>query len=162
MQFLRMTLVSAAVAFSAFAVAGGSGAHSHDHGAGQHEHSSVAGKPGSAQQVKRTIDVTMSDNMRFNPSRITVKKGETVRFIVRNAGQIPHEFVLGSAAELKAHAAMMRQHPNMKHEDPNAVTVAPGKTGELIWTFTTSGNVDVACLIPGHFEAGMVGQVAVK
>lgn len=135
----------------------------HDAHAAQHDdHAAALGKPGDPTQVSRTIEVVMTDNMRFNPARITVKRGETIKFVVKNAGQVKHEMVLGSMKELKEHAAMMRKMPEMEHADPNQVTVDPGKTGEMVWQFTKTGTFDFACLQPGHFEAGMAGKVAVK
>jgi uncharacterized cupredoxin-like copper-binding protein len=120
------------------------------------------GKPGDPKQVSRTIQVRMSDDMKFAPANINVKRGETIRFAVRNAGQIKHEMVIGSMAELKQHAELMRKMPGMEHADPNMVTLDPGKSGELIWQFTKAGRFDFACLQPGHFEAGMMGTVSVK
>ena len=104
----------------------------------------------------------MDDRMRFVPDRVSVKRGETIRFVVHNAGKVKHELVLGTRAELKAHAALMRKFPGMEHADPNQVPVEPGATGELVWQFTRAGTVDFACLQPGHFESGMVGKVAVR
>ena len=103
----------------------------------------------------------MSDAMRFKPASIKVKRGETVRFIVRNTGKVKHEMVLGTIKELKEHAALMRKSPQMEHADPNQVSVDPGMTGELVWQFTRAGTFDFACLVPGHFEAGMVGKIRV-
>lgn len=120
------------------------------------------GKPGDAAKVTRTIAVDMTDNMRFTPENITVKKGETVKFVVKNSGRIKHEMVLGSAKELKEHAAMMKKMPGMEHADENMVVVDPGKTGEIVWQFTKAGKFDFACLQPGHFEAGMKGKLAVS
>ena len=99
--------------------------------------------------------------MRFNPSSIEARQGETVRFVVKNSGQLKHELVLGTATELAEHAEVMKKFPEMEHADANMVTVAPGKTGEVIWRFTKAGKVDFACLQPGHFDAGMKGAVAV-
>jgi uncharacterized cupredoxin-like copper-binding protein len=93
---------------------------------------------------------------------ITVKRGETIKFVVKNTGKMKHEMVLGTLKELKEHAALMQKFPEMEHADPNQISVDPGKTGELIWQFTKAGTFDFACLQPGHFEAGMVGKVAVK
>lgn len=120
------------------------------------------GKPGEPAKVSRTVTVEMNDAMRFIPSNITVKGGETIRFVVRNGGQLKHEMVLGSVTELKEHAELMRKFPAMVHADPNQVAVDPGKTGQLIWYFNKPGKVDFACLQPGHFEAGMKGRIAVK
>lgn len=120
------------------------------------------GKPGDPNKVSHAIQVVMSDDMKFTPAQINVKRGETIRFVVRNAGQVKHEMVIGSMAELKQHAALMRKMPGMEHADPNMVTLAPGESGELIWQFTKAGRFDFACLQPGHFEAGMMGTVSVK
>lgn len=142
----------------------------HDQHAGKSDHRAAAtqghvsevGKPGDPAKVTRVIKVDMNDAMRFNPRHIAVKRGETVRFVVTNSGQLKHEMVLGSIRALAAHAEMMRKMPGMEHADENMVAVAPGKTGELIWQFTKAGKFDFACLEPGHFEAGMMGILAVK
>jgi uncharacterized cupredoxin-like copper-binding protein len=120
------------------------------------------GKPGNPARVSRTVKIEMQDTMRFTPSRITVKRGETIRFVVANKGKRKHEMVLGSIRQLKEHAALMLKFPDMEHSEPNQLAVEAGKTGELIWQFTRSAKVDFACLQPGHFEAGMVGTVTVK
>jgi uncharacterized cupredoxin-like copper-binding protein len=91
-----------------------------------------------------------------------VKRGETVRFVVKNTGKVAHELVLGSMKELKAHAELMRKHPGMEHEEPNQAFVKPGETREIVWQFTRAGTVDFACTVPGHFEAGMTGRVVVS
>ncbi len=124
-------------------------------------HAAALGKPGDPARVERTIEITTGDNMRFSPDRIQVKRGQTIRFRVVNGGQMKHEFVLGTLAELKKHAALMRKFPDMEHDDPNAVSVDPGQTRELVWRFTRRGDFDFACLVPGHFEAGMRGKIAV-
>jgi uncharacterized cupredoxin-like copper-binding protein len=124
-------------------------------------HAAAIGNPGDPGKVTRTIEVEMSDDMRFRPDSIRVKRGETIRFIARNTGKEKHEMVLGTIKELKEHAELMRKFPAMEHADPNQVTVDPGKTGELVWQFTKAGTFDFACLVPGHFEAGMVGKVRV-
>lgn len=130
--------------------------------AGDHEHESDAiGKPGVAAKVSRTVEVDMADTMRFSFSNLSVKQGETIRFVVSNSGKVKHEMVLGTEKELKEHAELMKKNPEMEHADDNMVTVAPGKTGEIIWQFTKAGKVDYACLQPGHFEAGMKGFVTV-
>ncbi len=121
-----------------------------------------AGKPGDPKRVSRTIQVLMNDTMNFTPAKIDAKRGETIRFVLRNAGQIKHEMVIGSMAELKEHAELMRKMPGMEHDDPNQMALDPGESGELVWQFTKAGAVDFACLQPGHFEAGMMGKVSVK
>lgn len=129
----------------------------------KHEgHAATVGKPGDAAKVTRTMTVDMNDTMKFFPEKIKVKKGETIMFVVKNSGKIKHEMVLGSMKELKAHAALMKKMPEMEHADENMVSVDPGKTGEMVWQFTKTGKFDFACLQPGHFEAGMKGQVVVK
>lgn len=124
-------------------------------------HAAALGKPGDPARVERTIEIATGDNMRFSPDRIQVRRGQTIRFRVVNGGQMKHEFVLGTLAELKKHAALMRKFPDMEHDDPNAVSVDPGQTRELVWRFTRRGDFDFACLVPGHFEAGMRGKIAV-
>lgn len=104
----------------------------------------------------------MNDTMRFEPAALSVKQGETVKLIAKNVGKVKHELVLGTDAELKEHAELMRKFPGMEHSDPNMVTVEPGKTGEVIWRFTRAGTFTFACLQPGHFEAGMLGKVTVQ
>lgn len=147
------TLLSALMFTSAAAVAGG------DHGdayAGI-----AAGEPGKAAQVSRTIGIDMTDAMRFSPASITARQGETIRFVVRNSGQVKHELVLGAESELHEHAELMKKNPEMEHDDPGMVAVLPGKTGEVIWRFTKPGKVNFACLQPGHYDAGMKGLVTV-
>lgn len=136
---------------------GGHGSHGNDDG-----HTSVAGKPGDAAKVSRTVKVMMEDSMRFSPSQINVKAGETIRFSIKNRGQIPHEMVIGSISELKEHAEMMRNIPEMHHTEPNMITLAAGQDGVIVWQFDKAGVVDFACLIPGHMEAGMVGKIEVR
>ena len=130
--------------------------------AGGHGHDDEAiGKPGLASKVTRTVKVDMLDTMRFTPSSLAIKQGETIRFVVKNSGQLPHEMVLGKEEDLKEHYEVMKKNPEMEHADANSVTVQPGKTGEMIWQFTQAGKVDFACLHPGHYDAGMKGQVRV-
>lgn len=112
--------------------------------------------------MSRTIEVRAGDDMRYAPAAIAVRSGETIKFVVKNSGKLPHEFVLGDVRSLKEHAEMMRRHPGMQHEDPNMVTVSPGVTGTLVWKFTQAGIVEFACLIPGHYEAGMKGSIRVS
>lgn len=112
-------------------------------------------------QIDRSIAVSLNDDMRFSPAQIEVKQGETIRFVLSNKGRLPHEFVLGSAQELQEHAQMMAAMPGMQHSDASMQSVAPGATGELVWTFKQAGTVEFACLVAGHFAAGMRGQVEV-
>lgn len=116
---------------------------------------------GEAKAVRRTIAIQLSDDMRFTPNKIEVKQGETIRFVLTNAGQVMHEYVLGTKPVLEEHAALMKRFPNMEHDEPYMAHVAPGKKGEIIWTFNQAGDFDFACLLPGHYEAGMVGTLTV-
>jgi len=120
------------------------------------------GKAGDPKKVTRTVTFHMSDKMRFDPSRITVKRGETIRFVAKNDGKLLHEMVFGTTKELKEHAELMKKFPDMEHDEPYMTHVAPGKTGEIIWQFTKAGEFDFACLISGHYDAGMTGKVIVK
>jgi uncharacterized cupredoxin-like copper-binding protein len=120
------------------------------------------GQEGDPAKARRTIKVDMSDNMRFTPANVTVRRGETVRFVVRNRGKVLHEMVLGTSKALKEHAELMKKFPEMEHADANMAHVRPGASGELVWQFTRPGEFQFACLQPGHFEAGMVGKVIVK
>lgn len=127
-----------------------------------HAAAHAAGQQGDPRQVTRTIRIDMHDTMRFSPDQVTVRKGETVRFAITNAGAQLHELVLGTAQEIEAHAALMRKHPGMEHDGANMAHVQPGKRGDIVWRFTQAGEFQFACLLPGHFEAGMVGKVVVK
>ncbi|MBS0462260.1 MAG: cupredoxin family protein [Proteobacteria bacterium] len=133
------------------------GALAHD---GGHEPTAF-GEPGVAGKAQRTITVTMSDAMRFAPAQFAVDAGQTVRLHVVNQGKLPHEFILGTRAEIDAHSAMMKMHPGMTHADASSVTVPAGKSADLLWKFSVPGQFLYACLVPGHFEAGMHGQVTV-
>lgn len=120
------------------------------------------GVAAQAHQVRRTLTLTLNDRLRITPARITVREGESVRLRVRNTGKLPHEVVLGTPSELQAHAEMMRKHPGMEHDEAHMVHVAPGKTGEILWTFNRAGTFEYACLIDGHYQAGMKGVVQVQ
>jgi len=119
------------------------------------------GIAGEAKAVTRTVAVTMTDTMRFSPDRIEVRQGETVKFVIRNAGKMLHEMVIGTKQELDSHAALMAKFPGMEHDEPYQAHVAAGKTGQLIWHFNRPGDFDFACLIPGHYQAGMRGTIKV-
>ena len=120
------------------------------------------GREGDPKKATRTIKVDMSDRMRFSPSVIEVKRGETIRFHVKNSGKAMHEMVLGTMQELKEHSALMQKYPGMEHDEPYMAHVAPGKTESIVWQFTKAGEFFYGCLVPGHFEAGMIGRVAVR
>jgi len=120
------------------------------------------GIAGAAKAARRTIPVIMSDDMRFNPARIEVKQGETVKFVVKNKGKLLHEFVIGTRKKLDEHAALMLKFPNMEHDEPYMAHVKPGASGQVVWTFNRPGSFDFACLMAGHYQAGMVGKINVK
>ena len=109
----------------------------------------------------RTIEIAMGDDMRFHPDRIQVREGETIRFVVRNRGQVLHEMVIGTEAELAEHAALMKKFPTMEHDEPFMAHVRPSARGEMVWNFNRPGTFQFACLVAGHFEAGMQGTIVV-
>jgi uncharacterized cupredoxin-like copper-binding protein len=117
-------------------------------------HAVCAGFPNlhACKKASRTITVDMSD----------IKRGETVKFVVKNHGKQMHEMVIGSMKELKEHAEMMKKHPTMEHDEPYMAHVAPGKTETMAWQFTKAGEFYFGCLVPGHFEGGMIGKLTVK
>ena len=135
------------------------------HGPGGHDDETAYGKPGDPKRPARTIPVTMREmdgKMLFIPDRIEVRRGEQIRFALRNAGALDHEFVLATKAENMKHMAEMEKNPDMEHDDPNARRLKSGTSGEIIWQFTKAGTFDISCLIPGHRRVGMHGIVVVK
>jgi uncharacterized cupredoxin-like copper-binding protein len=118
----------------------------------------IAGDPKAA---RRTVQIRMLDTMRFAPDKVSVKQGETIRFVVRNDGKMLHEFVIGTQAENDAHAALMIKFPDMEHDEPWMAHVPPGRQGEVIWTFNRAGDFEFACLMAGHYQAGMAGLLRV-
>ncbi|HXF45337.1 MAG TPA: cupredoxin family protein [Burkholderiaceae bacterium] len=159
------TLIGAMLVVGAAAV--------HAHGAAHGRHAAPArapnlepvdkpfGRTGDPRRVTRTIEIRADDRMRYAPDAITVRQGETVRLKVRNHGKVMHELVLGTMAELKEHAEWMKKHPGMEHDEPYMAHLGPGESGEIVWQFTQPGEFYFACLIPGHFEAGMIGKIVV-
>ncbi len=163
MNSKRTLLVAASAALFAAALK----VHAHGDKAGPGKPGAVRkeqkdwGIAGDAPQARRTIEVRMLDSMRFEPERIDVKLGETLRFTVKNMGKVMHEYVIGTNQENEAHAALMLKHPNMEHDEPYMAHVPPGKTGQIVWTFNRPGEFEFACLIPGHYQAGMKGRIVV-
>ncbi len=172
-KFTTAVAVSAAIMLAAFG-ANAAGNHGHGHGAN-------IGKAGDAKDVTRTINVTMYDNY-YEPENVTIKEGETVRFVVKNAGQLVHEFNIATAAMHKAHGPemmMMVEHGVLEadrinwdaakkmqesmghgmHDEPNSLLLEPGKSGEVIWTFPDHADLEFACNVPGHYDAGMMGEI---
>ena len=152
---LSATLLAFALSGTAFAAGNHAGGHGHA------TDETAIGKPGVAAKVNRTIAVDMADTLRYTPSNIQVKRGETIRFVIQNSGQTKHELSLGTEKELLAHLEEMKKFPEMEHDEPNKLTLAPGGKGEIIWQFTKTGPVHFGCLMPGHYEGGMKGLVKV-
>lgn len=163
---LRRLALAGALAMAAGAV--------HAHGEGADEQSAMKmqhyadaeehpfGKASDPAKAVKTIEVDMSDTLRFEPARIEVKRGEPVRFVVHNEGKLMHEMVLGTEESLEQHAAMMKKFPGMEHAEPYMAHIAPGEKGEMGWTFTEPGEYRYGCLVPGHFDGGMIGRIVVK
>ena len=157
---LRFPLLTAALLAAALAFGAIVPLHAHE----AHEHFS-AGEPGDPKKPFRVVQVTMHDDngaMAFEPSKLEVKRGEQIKFVIVNAGLLAHEFVLANEKDNLKHAALMRKYPDMEHDDPNAKTVQPNAKSEILWRFSKRGTFEFACLIPGHREAGMLGAVIVK
>lgn len=155
--------ISLALIASTSALAHGDSAHDTVPGAKKNAPAEQTGFgiAGESSKISRTIDMDALDTFRFTPDKLAVKRGETIRFVMRNKGKIQHEIVIGTMAELKEHAALMQKFPEMEHEGANMAHVAPGKSGEIVWTFNRPGTFNFACLIAGHFESGMVGTIVV-
>ena len=131
-------------------------------GAAAHDEHSGFGRAADAAKPTRSIAIDMSDRMRFTPAEVSVRKGEVVRFVVTNSGKLMHEFILGTLPELKEHAQLMQKHAGMTHDAQHMAHVVPGKSRTLTWQFTQSGEFYYGCLVPGHFEGGMVGKIVVR
>lgn len=146
-------------------LAGGARAHGSKPHAGaaapQHKEQQAFGIAGDRAKVSRSIDIAMSDDMRFSPAQLRVREGETVRLRLRNRGAVMHELVIGTREELDKHAELMRRFPDMEHEEAHMSHVPPGQRGEIVWHFNRPGEFEFACLIPGHYEAGMRGVITV-
>jgi uncharacterized cupredoxin-like copper-binding protein len=177
----KSTLFSAVVAGTFLAMSGiasAAGGHSDGHS------NKAGGMPGEASNVSRTIQVAMHDNY-YEPEEIDVKAGETVKFVVENQGQLVHEFNIGTAEMHEAHQEemmMMVQHgviqggtlnrdkmdmdmgdgKSMKHDDPNSVLLEPGDTAEVVWKFGEASSLEFACNVPGHYAAGMQGDIDIQ
>jgi uncharacterized cupredoxin-like copper-binding protein len=148
------------------AVSSGAALAAGSHAGGHGDESSMAiGKPGKAKQAKRTVNITMSEKedgrMVFEPAVLKVKEGETVRLKFTNKGETDHEFVMDTTEGVLEHKVLMEKFPEMEHADPNSIRLAPGAKGEIIWTFVNTGDFTFACLIPGHYDAGMKGDITV-
>lgn len=185
MTFSRLAAISIAVSLSASVYAGGMhGGHGHGDSASMMGHGMSIGEVGNVAEVDREIKIAMFDNY-YEPERISVKPGETIRFVIENKGQLVHEFNIGTAIMHAAHQQemmMMVQHGviqggklnhemmemdmgnghSMKHDDPNSVLLEPGQGQEIIWKFNEKADIEFACNVPGHYQAGMAGEVVFK
>src|SRR5215510_3340794 len=124
-----------------------------------------AGEPGDPKKPARIVEVRMFEGggkMGFEPARIEVRRGQQVRFVLRNDGEEDHEFILATVAENRKHAEVMKKHPDMEHDDPNGKRILPYGNGELVWKFTKRGEFEFACLIPGNYEKGKFGKILGK
>ena len=132
----------------------------------RHHHPAFsAGEPGDPKRPARVVTVTMREadgKMLFIPDRVEVRKGEQIKFVLRNNGELDHEFVLATKQENEKHAEEMKKHPDMAHDEPNGKRLKPSKEDLLVWRFTKSGRFEYGCLIPGHRETGMIGTVIVR
>lgn len=156
MKKYAFALMLAALAGPALA----SGSH-----AGGHDEKMAVGEAGDKAKVTQTINITMKETddgkMLFAPAVIKVRKDQTVKISLKNAGTVDHEFVLDQEDKILEHKKVMEKFPEMEHADANSIRLAAGKSGEIIWKFTTDGQFKFACLVPGHYEAGMHGDVSV-
>ena len=151
-------LAATGLAVIAMAMLASAPARSHGHG---HHQSYSAGEPGDPNEPSHTIEISMKEMM-YEPSRIEVKRGEQIRFVLRNVGSEDHEFLLATTKENLKHAKVMKKHPHMEHDEPNGARVPPKKTAEILWKFTKAGTFEYSCLISDHREYGMTGHVTVK
>jgi uncharacterized cupredoxin-like copper-binding protein len=154
-----IALAAAALALAAVPAFAGPGAPGHSH------ETFSSGEPGNPKKPARIVMVSMQEGpgtMKYAPDRIEVKRGEQIRFVLSNTGELDHEFVLATTEENLKHAEEMKKNPDMEHDDPNAKRIAPKKKNEIIWKFTKAGTFEYGCLIPGHREAGMIGTIIVK
>lgn len=176
-------LASAAAATGVYAQSSHGSGHGSGHGDHKMDHSAF-GMPGKASEASRTVEITMRDNY-FEPEEIEISNGETIRFVIRNAGDLVHEFNIGDAAYHEEHGPMMQMlvdhgvleadkinHDAAKHmqasmghgmhSEANAVLLEPGQIGEIVWTFPDGGEIEIACNVPGHYDGGMVIEAPFK
>ena len=157
--FTALVLIAVTTAPAAYAHGGKAEADNHEEVVKEQKPWGIAG---DAEQVSRTIDVSMMDSMKFEPGVLNIRQGETIRFIAKNEGKVLHEFVLGTTETNDEHAELMLKFPGMEHDEPYMTHVGSAEQGEIIWTFNRAGNFDFACLIAGHYQAGMKGTISVS
>jgi uncharacterized cupredoxin-like copper-binding protein len=161
---MRNTVIAAIMMAIVPGVAPAAGSHAGGHGHGEAGMMAI-GKPGDAAKADRAVTITMMEKgdggMVFEPSSLAIEEGETVRLKFVNTGELVHEFVMDVQDGIMEHKALMERFPEMEHDDANSIKLAPGATGEIVWTFAKAGDFGFACLIPGHYDSGMKGQISV-
>jgi uncharacterized cupredoxin-like copper-binding protein len=143
----------------------------------------MIGMKGKSNEVSRTINVKMYDNY-FEPKSIKVKNGETIKFVVENKGELVHEYniatkkmhlkhqpemmmmmqmgiLLPTKLDIKKMKESSKTNHAMSHSHSNSLLLEPNKKGEIIWKFSTNEELEVACNVPGHYQAGMVSKVSI-
>ncbi len=138
--------------------------HNDDHGHNEQEFEHTMTEFGMydpAMKATRSIEIGMRE-MQFTPDVIKVKKGDVIKFVHNNTGQLMHEFVLGTPSSLNEHAELMKKFPTMEHSEPYMTHVKPGEQGSIMWQFSEEGTYAFGCLIPGHYDAGMKGSIVVE
>jgi uncharacterized cupredoxin-like copper-binding protein len=159
MKSFKFAVALLPMLFTAGLAFAGAGEPGHSHGAFS------AGEPGDPKKPFRTVQVTMHEadgTMGFSPKTLDVKRGEQIKFLIVNSGELPHEFILADEKDNLKHAALMQKFPDMQHDDPNGKNLEPKAKSEILWRFSKSGTFEYSCLIPGHREAGMTGKITVK
>lgn len=157
----RSAIATAMLGVGKLALAHGGAKHSNPKPSAAPAEQQEWGIAGDPAAVERTVRIEMTDAMRFVPDRIEARAGETLRIRHHNSGEVMHEMVIGTRSALDAHAEMMMKFPGMEHDEPWMAHVAPGGEGEIVWTFNRAGSFEFACLIPGHYQAGMRGVITV-
>ncbi|MGU9950717.1 MAG: cupredoxin domain-containing protein [Gammaproteobacteria bacterium WSBS_2016_MAG_OTU1] len=175
---MKLNIILTLIIFAMSSVSANAAGDDDGHG---HSDAAPIGEVGKAEDATRSLEVVLYDNY-YEPESITVKKGETVRFVIKNVGLLVHEFNIGTTEMHASHQdemLMMIKHgvllPNridhekmeaggddghsMKHDDPNSVLLEPGKEGEIVWKFSEATTLEFACNIPGHYQSGMVGDI---
>lgn len=181
--------VGAVLSFTSSPLTAGSGAKGHGHGnahqaargsmsghmgaeTAKMNHATPGGMKGDPAKIDRTVLIIANDT-KFNLKKIQVKNGETIRFVIKNKGELVHEMTIGTPDIQQAHQAEMLKmmeeghlmadmlHGNMNHSHGNSVLVGPGKKAELIWKFHKGASVEFGCNVPGHYLAGMKGHFVI-
>lgn len=159
MNILKIAATLLPILFSAGLAVAAPGAAGHSHAGFS------AGEPGDPKKPFRVIEVTMHEGdgqMGYTPENLTIKRGEQIKFVIANVGELKHEFILASEKDNLKHAELMKKYPEMEHDDPNGKSLEPKAKSEILWRFTKRGTFEYSCLIPGHREAGMTGKITVK